>query len=248
MSLLQKLEQLYNGLIRLLTVLLTLALLGVAFKAALDWRRATAPEPELKAASAAPAKTPKVAAADVVKRVVANQSGTEADAISATDPHRAAYDRIGKAIRAFVQKQGATLEEEEFTAQLNAIHYKVSAQDTDALKAAYANGLADAFEQSLADPKIDALLAKRPEGDLPIAPMTVVGDVVDQYDTVFSEQNTASGDSPADGYLAQKEKQDAAWRSLVRAGGPILLLILVLQLLTFGRIERNTRAWTDGAR
>jgi hypothetical protein len=241
MPFLHKLEQLYNGLIRLVTVLLTLALLGVAFKAALDWRRATA-EPEPKVDAAQVAKTPKVATEDVVTRVVANQTGKETIGISSTDPNRAAYDRMSAAIHAFAQKHAVSAEDEDLPSQIEAIHYKVRAQDTDTLKTIYANGLADALEQSLADPRLGRLL--EPGGnELPaVTPMALVSDVIDQYDTAFTDQHTSTADS-TDAYEAQKQQQDAAWRSLARAGGPLLLAILVLQLLTFGRIERNTRGW-----
>ena len=246
MPFLQKLEQLYNGLIRLVTVLLTLALLGVAFNAALDWRRATA-EPEPKADTAQVAKAPKVSTEDVVTSVVANQTGKETIQISSNDPNRAAFDRMSKAIHAFAQKHEVSAEDEDLPSQIEAINYKVRAQDTDTLKAIYANGLADTLEQSLADPRIGRLL--QPGGDEPtaITPMALVDDVIDQYNTAFIDQHANTADS-TDAYEAQKKQQDAAWRSLARTGGPLLLAILVLQLLTFGRIERNTRGWGEAER
>lgn len=249
MPFLQKLEQLYNGLIRLVTVLLTLALLGVAFNAVLDWRRATA-EPVPKVDLAQAAKAPKVSTEDVVTSVVANQTGKETIAIGSNDPNRAAFDRMSKAIHAFAQKHEVSAEDEDLPGQIEAIFYKVRAQDTDTLKAIYANGLADTLEQSLADPRINRLL--QPGGDEPtaITPMALVGDVIDQYSTAFANQHASTATDSTDAEEAQKKQQEAAWRSLARAGGPLLLAILVLQLLTFGRIERNTREWvgTEGKR
>ena len=246
MSLMQKLERLYNGLIGLVTVVLTLALLGVALKATLDWRRATA-EPEARPGTSQPGKAPKIASADVVKRVVSGQTGDELDAIDSNDPNRAAYDRMGKAIHAFAQKHAVAADEEALVTRLNAIHSTVKEQETDALRAAYANGLADALEQGLADPRIEGLLKPADDSHDAADPMMLVASMVSEYNSVFTEQTLGHDDADGRTQQNQQRQQEVAWRSLARLGGPLLLAILVLQLLTFGRIERNTRGWSGEA-
>lgn len=241
---LQKLESLYGGLIRLLTAVLTIALLVVAATALVNWQRATAADPEVKASTQSP---PKITSDDLVRSVVANQSGKSDSGISADDPNRAAYDRMSKAIDAFARKHDVSKEDADVDSVLSTIHDNVNYFDADTMKAAYANGLADALERTLVDPKIDALLsqpkAKKEDSwsdDEDVTPMGIVNAAVSQYDSAFIKQS-GRDDSDSSGLIAHKEKQDAAWRSLLRAGGPLLLLILVLQLLTFGRIEQNTR-------
>jgi hypothetical protein len=239
---LHKLENLYGGLIRLLTALLTLTLLVVAGGALINWQRATAVEPKTEATQQTP---PKVATDDLVKRVVASQTGSAADPISANDPNRAAYERMSKTIAAFATKHNVAKEDADVDSLISSIHDKVAYQDTATLKAAFATGLADALEHTLANAKIEALLTKPAtkkddEWSEEVTPIAIVNDVIEQYDTEFTQQAEDS-DSKGDSYKTFKEKQEGAWRSLARVGGPLLLLILVLQLLTFGRIEQNTR-------
>ncbi|WP_199101148.1 hypothetical protein [Dyella sp. ASV21] len=248
MTFLQKLESLYGGLIRLLTAVLTLALLAVAATTLVNWQRATATEPEAKAAATQVAPT--ISGDDLVKRVIASQGGKPDNGISADDPNRAAYERMSKAIDAFARKHEVSKEDADVDSVLSTIHDNVNYFDADAMKAAYANGLADALERTLTDAKVEALLnppaAKKDDAwssDEDVTPMGIVNDAVSQYDAAFTKQANRD-DSDATGAVAHKEKQDAAWRSLLRAGGPLLLLILVLQLLTFGRIEQNTRTLT----
>lgn len=246
MSFLQKLETLYAGLIRLLTVLLTLALLVVAGISLVNWQRMTAPEPTVEAKSASQTP-PKVATEDVVNRVVASQTGTTPDPISVNDPNRPAYDRIKNTIEAFAKKHEVSKEDFDVEDLMHSVRFDVSYLDNDALKAAYATGLADTLDHALADPKIEALLAKKPAKPDDesyyvdeVTPMRVVQNLIAQYDTEFSQQSRQS-DSDISDYMSHKNKQDAALRSLARTAGPLLLLLLVLQLLTFGRIEQNTR-------
>ncbi|HET6552170.1 MAG TPA: hypothetical protein VFG49_01415 [Dyella sp.] len=242
MSFLNRVDLLYGNLIRLLTALLTVALLALAVMACFNWQRLTAME-EVDT-STQPQTPPKIATEDVVKHTVASQTDSVPDPIGANDPHRAAYDRIGKALETFARKHDICADEFQAESLLSTIHANVDFQDTDALKAAYANGLADTFERALSDPRIEALLPRPADQKeersfgYPDARGVVV-DMINQYDTLFSQSLAAT--SATHGYLDKKDRQDAAWRSLARIGGPMLLLVVVLQLLTFGRIEQNTR-------
>lgn len=231
MSFLHTLERFYGGFIRLLTALLTLTLLAVAVMALLNWQRATASEEPKEAVHIA---APKVSSIDLVKRVVASQSGQSVDPISSSDPNRAAYERIEKTLHEFAQKHPSD-DDVDVASVLSTAREKADDQDTAALKAAYASGLAAALEQTLSDSSIDALL--KPSTDA--TPMGIALEAVNQYDTDFNEQ--LSMFDSHDSYRENDKARRDAWQSLARVGGPLLLLILVLQLLTFGRIEQNTR-------
>ncbi|WP_454725415.1 MULTISPECIES: hypothetical protein [Cupriavidus] len=245
MSFLQKLESLYSGLIRLLTVVLTLALLIVAGVSLVKWQRATedprANTPTMQSA------VPNVATEDVVMRVVASRIGTAANPISANDPNKAAYDRIRKTVGAFANKHEVPKEDADLDDLMNSVRTKAGYYYGDSLRAAYVSGLADALDHALANPQIEALLAKKPTKSSDewsyadeVTPVGLARDVIDQYDTEFTRQSEYN-DRDAYGEVNLKERQSAAWRSLARTAGPLLLLILVLQLLTYGRIEQNTR-------
>lgn len=243
MSLLHRLEGLYGGLIRLLTAVLTVALLAISTVALLNWQRATASEsPRKETTQPAP---PKVASEDLIKRVVASQTGQSVDPISSHDPNRAAYDRIGKAIAAFTRKHPSD-DESSADEMMSLVREKVGYQDTAELRAAYASGLADALERALADTRIDALLAAQAAGKEDAwhestTAMEVTRALIDQFDSDFTEQATMIGHLHDDRDALDQAKQSEAWRSLMRLAGPMLMLMLLLQLLTFGRIEQNTR-------
>lgn len=244
---LQKLESLYGSLIRLLTALLTLTLLAVCIMALVNWQRATAKEEATPKAAVDPAP-PKVSSDDIIKRVVANQLGQSVDPIRSNDPNAGALERIGKSIRAFADKHPS---DEYMSADdvIASARDKVNDQDTPALKAAYATGLADALEHSLANAKIEALVIKHAPhaagaedvSSADAQPMEVVRDVISQFDDDFSEQVTMTSHLDDDRDTQADRKRSEAWSMLMRVGGPLLLLMLVLQLLTFGRIEQNTR-------
>jgi hypothetical protein len=243
MSLLHKLEGLYGGLTRLLTALLTVTLLVVSAVTLFNWQRATASEPPRKEATQ-PAP-PKVASEDLIKRVIASQTGQSVDPISSSDPNRAAYDRIGKAIAAFAKKHpsedGPTVED-----VISFAREKVSYQDTADLRAAYATGLADTLERALADARIDALLPapdaqKADAWASDATPMDITHALINQFDSDFTEQVAMVSYLHEDRDTLDRDKQANAWRSLMRLGGPLLMLMLLLQVLTFGRIEQNTR-------
>lgn len=240
MSFVHKLESLYGNFIRLLAALLTLTLLAVAVMALLNWQRATASEEPRKAVVEA---APRVSNAELVTRVVASQSGQSVDPIRSNDPNRAAYERIDKAIKAFAQKHPSD-EDLDAGSLLSLAQENVGEQDSAGLKAAYASGLAAALEQTLSDAKIDALLqpskseVKFGSSD-EVTPMGIVHETINQYDSDFTEQLAMLASHDDDG--AARQKRSDAWLSLARVGGPLLLLLLVLQLLTFGRIEQNTR-------
>lgn len=243
MSLLHKLEGLYGGLVRLITALLTVTLLVVSVAALFNWQRATASEsPRKEAARPAP---PNVASEDVIKRVLASQNGQSIDPISSHDPNRPAYDRIGKAVAAFARKHPS---EEDLSVEdvILFAREKVGYQDTPELKAAFATGLADALERALADARIDALL-RAPDARKADAwandatAMDITHALINQFDSDFTEQVTMVSHLHDDRDAMGREKQAEAWRSLMRLGGPLLMLMLLLQVLTFGRIEQNTR-------
>ena len=110
--------------------------------------------PALAASQPAP---PKVASEDLIKRVVASQTGQSVDPISSHDPNRAAYDRIGKAIAAFARKHPSD-DESSADEMMSLVREKVGYQDTAELRTAYASGLADALERALADTRISGVL------------------------------------------------------------------------------------------
>lgn len=248
MSFMLKLEHIYGNFIRLLTALLTLTLLAVAVVALVNWQRATTSEDSRKDAAQG---VPRVSSADLVKRVVASQTGQSVDPIISHDPNRASFERIEKAVRAFAQKYPS--EQMDVASLLSLAHEKADGQDTGTLKAAYASGLADALEHTLTDAKVEALLkspgegmdiAQRPDGtpvriyDNHMEPASIVHETMDQYDSDFTAQIAMNVDDAS----TDANNQRDAWTSLARMGGPLLLIILVLQLLTFGRIEQNTRS------
>lgn len=241
MSLLNRLDHFYGNFIRLLSALLTLALLAVAVMALVNWQRATASESERKAQPA----PPKVASQDVIRRVIASQTGASLDPISSNDPNHDALERMSKAMIAFGQKHGVSHDDlaQGVDNAMASIRSKISEQDTPALKAAYASGLVETLERTLSDPRIDALLPKadaHPDDSDDVSVTGILGETIEQYDTDFSEQLMMIAGNDDDGTDAHRQRE--AWTSLARVGGPLLLLILVLQLLTFGRIEQNTRA------
>jgi hypothetical protein len=64
---------------------------------------------------------------------------------------------------------------------------------------------------------------------------------VQQFDLEFSRQT--STDKPT--YAEREAKKQADWLAFGRKFGLLALLMLVLQLLTFGRIDQSLRGLTE---
>jgi hypothetical protein len=244
MSALQKIESGYNILIRLLTVIITLALLVGACFVTVNWLHATATAP---AAMTPAAMTPKVSATDLVTHLVTPEA---LSTISANDPNYASYERIRKAVGEFAKKHEVADEDVGMDDVLKKVKFVAEGEDTMELTQAYVAGAADALEHALVDPKVDALLAKSAKAtqedtdessDAVISkPMDVVGSVLDGFMGEFDRQVAASTDGKVRKGLAQ-EKLDS-WATLAKIGVPIGLLVLLLQLLTFGKLAQSVDA------
>lgn len=247
MSTLQKLEKFYACLMRLLTVACTLALLVGAVLVGIHWLRATAAPAEADVTSQSQI-VPKVSADELVKHIVSAGSDGEEDPIAADDTNRASYDRIRKVIDAFASKHAVRQGDMDVAGLLGTVQEQASSQVSTALTAAYVSGLADGMEHALSDPKIEAMLdkarheaAKDSTDEGEAMPASIVSMVISQYDTAFARQLSLGTHNDPAAQAGGAEQRKADWLALARLGGPLLLLVLVLQLLTFGRIEQNTR-------
>lgn len=235
MSVMQRVEHGFYGLTRLLSILLTIALLACAVFLAKSWLDVTAP-------TAKPA-TPTVTAEDVVAQVVANDGG------AASDPNHAAYERMQKAIVSFASKYNVSadlLDTDSFTDDVKTVAADQANKETTA---AYANGAADMLDRALTDPRIEVLVKKNlaeeaapsnaeekrcaDAGAINIA----LHELIEEYRAEFLQKSVPSEASELD----QSMKQYDTMRSLARIGGPLFLLLLILQVLAFGRVDQSLR-------
>jgi hypothetical protein len=240
-SALKKIERGYDLLIRLLTVIITLALLVGACVVTVNWLRATDTAPATRAL-----EMPKVSASDLVAHVVTPDASF---AINSDDPDHASYERIRKAVAEFAKKHKVADDDVGIDDVLTKVKSAAGGEDTTELTHAYVSGVADALEQTLADPKVDALLTKaakaREDSDDSsdsdtTKPMDVVGTILDGFNAEFDRQATTGTDGKSQKDL-EKVKVDS-WTTLAQIGVPLGLLVLLLQLLTFGKLAQSLGA------
>lgn len=136
---------------------------------------------------------------------------------------------------------------------LNKVKSSADGEETTELTHAYVSGVADALEHTLADPKIDTLLAKAAKAQEnsddssdsdTTKPMDVVSSILAGFDTEFDRQATAGTDGKSQKDL-EKVKLDS-WTTLAQIGVPLGLLVLLLQLLTFGKLAQSLGARRRG--
>ncbi|MFZ0869218.1 MAG: hypothetical protein WAM90_00690 [Rhodanobacter sp.] len=245
MSALKTIERGYDLLIRILTVIITLALLVGACVVTINWLRATATAPVAKTL-----EMPKVSASDLVTHVVTPDASV---GISSSNPDYASYERVRKAVAEFAEKHKVEDDDVGMDDVLNKVKSSADGEETTELTHAYVSGVADALEHTLADPKIDTLLAKAAKAQEnsddssdsdTTKPMDVVSSILAGFDTEFDRQATAGTDGKSQKDL-EKVKLDS-WTTLAQIGVPLGLLVLLLQLLTFGKLAQSLGARRRG--
>lgn len=238
-SVMQRIEQGFYGLTRLLSILLTLALLACAAAIAERWLDATAPETR----SVANTTIPAVATENVIASVAGgNEDSAESDA------NREARERMQKAILSFASKYNVPADHIEPGNYIGDVLTTAADQQNEQLSAAYANGVASMLEHALTDPRIDGLIrkaegvAKPPNAaeklgvDLDAIDSTLTN-LVTQYESDFQQKLVPKEASDFD----QLKKRDDTIRAMARMGGPLFLLLLILQVLAFGRVDQSLR-------
>jgi len=234
MSALQKIERGYDLLIRLMTVIITLALLVGAGVLGVNWLRVTATAPADQTV-----ETPKVSASDLVTHVLSPEISSN---ISSNDPDHASYERIRVAVAEFAKKH-------HMGEVVSGVKSVADDESTEALTHAYVSGMADTFEHTLTDPKIDTLLAKlaaNAQSDSSddstsseiSKPMDVVSSVQTGFSTEFDRQVAQSTEGTKGVKDVEKERKGSL-TTLAQIGLPLGLLVLLLQLLTFGKIAQS---------
>ncbi|WP_130617551.1 hypothetical protein [Dyella amyloliquefaciens] len=242
MGLLSTTERYFYGLTRLLSILLTIALLGCALVMGSSWFDLTAPAPKL-----ADVEAPKIATDDIVKAVV---SGDEAGA--ANNVKNPAYDRIKKAIEAFGAKYQVSPDELPIDDLVEAVQTSADSQDTTALSGAYVSGVANVFEQALQDDRVGTVIRKAEADQKPSsteekrsvdngAIVQLVTDLNSNYSEKFDAQVAKTRWPTKD----SADKREQGQLRLARIGGPLLLLLLVLQMLAVGRVDQSLRTLAD---
>jgi len=241
MSALQKIERGYDLLIRLMTVIITLALLVGAGVLGVNWLRVTATAPADQTV-----ETPKVSASDLVTHVLSPEISSN---ISSNDPDHASYERISVAVAEFAKKHHVADDDVNMGEVVSGVKSVADDESTEALTHAYVSGMADTFEHTLTDPKIDTLLAKlaaNAQSDSSddstsseiSKPMDVVSSVQTGFSTEFDRQVAQSTEGTKGVKDVEKERKGSL-TTLAQIGLPLGLLVLLLQLLTFGKIAQS---------
>jgi len=240
MSFIQRAEQGFYRLTRLLSILLTVALLACAVVIGKHWLDVTAPE--TKPIPVSPA-IPAVAVEDVVTHVIAGEKeGAEDEA------NRKARERMQKAILSFAAKYGVPADSIEPGNVIGDVLTTAADQESEELKVAYADGAAAMLEHALADPRVDGLIKKAEDKahlsngqeklavDLDAIESTL-DELVTQYKYEFQKGMVPTESDDLDSL----KKRDDTMRSMARTGGPLALLLLILQVLAFGRVDQSLR-------
>lgn len=240
MGLLNTTERCFYGVTRFLSMLLTLALLVCAGIIGINWMALTATPP-----TPAEVTPPKIVAEDVLKAVVA-KDGTASDANSA------AYVRIRKAVAAFGAKYHVAGDDLPVDSIIETVQLSANAQDSAALSAAYANGAADLFEHALSDARVDAMVHKSEDDAHPAddeekldVDVEAISQVAEQLNSRYDAQFSTKLEAATPFAKEKSESREQSMLRLARVGGPLLLLLLVLQTLAVGRVDQSLRSLAD---
>lgn len=239
MSLMQRIEQGFYSLTRLLSIILTLALLACALVIAKSWLDATAPE--------AKPGIPTVTAEDVLAHVTVDDKGGTAD-----DANHEAYERMKKAIVSFASKHQVSADNLDPDTIIDDVKETANDQENKLVTAAYANGAAAMLEGALADPRIDGLVKKAEDAveadakpssaderlcaDVKAINLTLE-DLLADYRVQFLKKAVPSESSDQD----RLTKREDTMLGIARIGGPLFLLLIILQVLAFGRVDQSLR-------
>lgn len=232
---LHKLENAYLAILRFVILLVAgLLLVGVGIYG-FGGLKALKQEPELEAV------TPKVSAAEVMKEVAANKAeqGVDSaqpvnDSSPLADPSAPYYERMVKAISAFVAKTApdVTLAPKEEMIQIlknNEKHAK-----SPEWTAEYVKGLAETLEAALVSP--EAIKVAKNKGAI-----EVIDGVITTYTEHFNGQINEKNAANATKLAVHENDKAEGMQSLYIAGGAFGAFLVIIFLSIIIRIERNLR-------
>lgn len=162
MSIIQKLENSYVAILRVVVIVVATALLVVAAVMGVMSLKGMLPASSDKIEMGA------VDPKDVLAQVVPGEKGAAADAgdhaaqpeKATGNPHAADYDKAYAAVAPFVSKTSKDTLQLDKSRFFGVLDQQVAEFDADDVKAKYAAGLAAAFSTSLTDPRLIARVEK----------------------------------------------------------------------------------------
>lgn len=229
---LQKLENAYLTILRVVVILSAGGLLaGVAFFG-LSSFQALSPQPEPQAPS------PQVTAPRLIERItpakpVVGDDLPPTQAAAEVDPHRAHHEKAAAAILRFVARHGSEVSLDKADV-VRVVRNLAQEQDSPELVAAFARNLAETLEKTLADPAMAKLAADTPALDL-------VNSALDEFKAEFKAQIEAQEADDAERLREHQQRKAEGQQSLYMAGGAFGAFLLIVFLSIFIRIERNLR-------
>ena len=230
---LQKLENAFLQILRVVVIVVAALLLVGVFILGLNSFEMLQAEPE-------PAKNiPQVSEQDLIKNVTDQpvdgaQSVAPPANAGSVDPNKSYYDRSGLAIKNFIEKQSNGTIQIDQQAISDIVKKRAQSEETPELVAAYAKNLAESIDKILANPAIINAARSSSSTD-------VVDKIIDEFTSEFDQkvaQQKADFEAKQQKYL---EKKSEGMQSLYMAGGLFGSFLLVVFLSIFIKIERNLR-------
>lgn len=230
---LQKIENAYLAILRLAVIVIAGLLLVAVVIQGLNSIKAIRMEPET--AKAAPTVSGQELIADVAKKATAEgEEPSEADTSTAADPNQAHFDRTAKAIASFVAKHSTTGESVDVAQVADVIKSKAAELEDAGHTAAYAKGLADLIEKTLASPSVIKAAQTT-------SAIHVVDVAIDTYGEKFNAQIEAVNAQNEKKLEEYTEKKAEGMQSLYVAVGAFFAFLTIIFLSVIIRIERNLR-------
>jgi len=273
MSMLQRIEETYLGMLRFIIILgssvLLIAAIVLGLSAASGLNGSSIPEkldtsvkPDevlTKISEERPSPT-----ADAPH---AKQAGEKSKGL-ASDPNQAFYDRTATAVVKFVDKYAKGIETVEHQNVVEVSRKKAENFSDPVLITAYASGLADLVERALADPELAKRIAKPaqpvptqapqatqaeeeaplspPSAEVPFkeSPLAIVNQLLSTYTQLFVEKQSKKLENKAKAEAEELERKATAMTQLYFAGGTFASFLFLVFISIVVKIERNLRNLT----
>lgn len=267
MSALQRIEETYLGLLRLViivassillvaAIVLGLSALGGLQGDAANEKVDTTVKPDEVLSKVAAESTPAQSGTPRAKA-----GGDKAKGL-ASDPNQTFYDRTASAVVKFVGKYAKGVESVEHQNVVEVCKGKAESFNDPALVSAYASGLADTMEKALIDPGL-AKRIEKPTKDVPApaaqgeeneqpgfpgaeppfkeSPLQIVNQLLASYTQLFIEKQNKKQELKAQAEAEALERKSTAMTQLYLAGGAFASFLFLVFISIVVKIERNLR-------
>ncbi len=260
MSIIQKLENSYLGMLRVVVIaassfllIAAIALGGWSIKGVLP-----AVEPKMEAVSVDPKDVTELVAPEEKKVANVQSASNKAGVKAANAAQQAAYEKIYTMAAAFIGKFSGNVQAINKNGFFEYLDTKLDQYDSDEIRAQYLSGLTSVMDSSFKSLRVTAIagspmLVPSPEqgGDtagvetaIPLVndkPINMVGSIINSYSQLYSKKIAVA--KAAQEELAAEIQHDkaTALMQLYAAAGLFGFFLLVVFLSIVIKIERNLR-------